>query len=285
VKTEDRLENRIILKGKELIRAINRYHAQKGEMAFCWLGQFGYVMSINNVIIYIDPFLSPDAPDRKYLPLLNPEDVDNATIILGTHDHSDHIDRNVWPSISDSSPSAVFIVPKIILPLLSNDLNIPKERFYGIDDGSSIIINGLKITGIAAAHEFLDQDPISGHFPYMGYVIEGNGCTIYHSGDCCIYEGLLTKLKKWDYFDIMFLPINGRDGRRYRANCIGNMTFQEAADLAGAIKPGLVVPAHYEMFDFNSADPLMFTDYLDAKYPSLKYWVGQQGSIVSYKKS
>ena len=56
---------------------------------------------------------------------------------------------------------------------------------------------------------------------------------------------------------------------RYRRSCIGNMTFQEAADLAGELRPGLVIPGHWDMFADNPGDPEAFADYLDAKYGGL----------------
>ncbi|HHN46509.1 MAG TPA: MBL fold metallo-hydrolase, partial [Planctomycetes bacterium] len=117
-------------------------------------------------------------------------------------------------------------------------------------------------------HEFLDRDEAAGAYPYLGYVVEAGGFTICHAGDTCRYEGLETKLRRWR-FDALMLPINGRDARRLAANCIGNMTYQEAADLAGALEPALVIPAHYDMFAANSEDPALFIDYVNVKYPKL----------------
>ena len=65
---------------------------------------------------------------------------------------------------------------------------------------------------------------------------------------------------------MQLLPINGRDAERYRNNCIGNMTYQEAADLAGEVGPRIVIPGHWDMFADNSADPKAFADYLNVKY-------------------
>lgn len=265
--------------GLNLINDVNKCVLEKGNIAFWWLGQSGYIIKIGKTIIYLDAFLTERA-DRCIPPLLKPEEITNADFIIGTHDHRDHIDRNVWHNISLSSENTKFVVPNILVENLSKDLKIPKDRFIGLDDGISFREEGIKITGIASAHEFLDRDKESGAYPYLGYIIEGNECSIYHSGDTCIYEGLHSKLKRWDKFDIMFIPINGRDAERYTRNCIGNMTYQEAVDLTGSINPRLVVPGHYEMFTNNSEDPSLFADYMKVKYPQIKYLIGKHGEEV-----
>jgi L-ascorbate metabolism protein UlaG (beta-lactamase superfamily) len=269
-----------MLSGDKLIEDIEKCTVKEGNMAFWWLGQLGYVIKLGKVVIYLDPFLS-EKSDRNIPPLLKPEEIINADFIFGTHDHVDHIDRQTWHQLSLSSPTAKFVVPKMLINDLSNNLRILENRFIGLDDNLSFSEKGIKITGIAAAHEFFHQDPSSGSYPYLGYIIEGNGCTIYHSGDTCIYEGMYSKLKKWDKLDVMFIPINGRDAKRYRENCIGNMTYQEAVDLAGFVNPRLVVPGHYEMFSGNSENPLLFADYIDIKYPGANYWIGNHGEMVN----
>ena len=266
--------------GSSLIQEVNACKPDMGKAAFWWLGQLGYILKIGKKIIYLDAFLA-DHPDRRIPPLLRPEQVTNADYIFGSHDHIDHIDREVWHQLSLSSPFAQFIVPGLLIPSLAKDLEIPEERFIGLEDKKTISLSeDLCISGIAAAHEFLDQDQQTGAYPYLGCVIEGNGCKVYHAGDTCIYEGLYGRLREFGKIDVMFLPINGRDGKRYRGNTIGNMTYQEAVDLAGTLKPGLVVPAHYEMFENNQEDPLLFADYISAKYPDVRYWIGGHGEIV-----
>lgn len=124
---------------------------------------------------------------------------------------------------------------------------------------------GITIHAVPAAHEFLSPDEC-GRYPCLQYIIEGEGKRVYHAGDTLRYEGMLPLLKSFGPIDAALLPINGRDGARYRRDCIGNMTFQEAADLAGELRPGLVIPGHWDMFADNPGDPVSFADYLDAKY-------------------
>ncbi|MEZ4606292.1 MAG: hypothetical protein R2865_05670 [Deinococcales bacterium] len=80
--------------------------------------------------------------------------------------------------------------------------------------------------------------------------------------------------------DAAFVPINGRDAKRYREGIIGNMTYQEAADLTGGLDIALTVPSHYDMFAGNLADPQLFIDYMQIKYPQKALWVGQVAEKV-----
>lgn len=208
--------------------------------------------------------------------MLAPGEVTNADIIFGTHDHTDHIDRKVWPVLAKSSPAAKFVVPDLLLPALAHDLGIPIERFVGMDDGKTLGWRDIKISGIAAAHELLNRDPLTLRYPCLGFVIESPGIAIYHAGDTCVYEGLQTKLQRWK-LQVVFLPINGRDAQRLSAGCIGNMTYQEAADLAGALAPAVTVPAHYDMFAANSENPRLFADYMGVKYPHLNVMIFPYG--------
>jgi len=264
--------------GKELIREIIQTDEGKESLSVWWLGQHGFVVKHRNTLLWLDPFLTP-LPGRLIPPLLTPEDILAGSIIFGSHDHADHIDRPAWKRIARNQRDVTFVVPDILRQNLITDLNIPADKIIGIDDMTQISLNSIKVTGIAAAHELLSQDPVTRQHHYLGFVIEIGDRTIYHSGDTCIYEGLETKLKHW-HFDTAFLPINGRDAKRLKSGCIGNMTYQEAADLAGALKPGITIPAHFDMFEGNTENPLMFTDYTTVKYPHLRVIIPNHGERI-----
>jgi hypothetical protein len=48
---------------------------------------------------------------------------------------------------------------------------------------------------------------------------------------------------------------DGRDALRRSNGVPGNFTFDEAADLCRAAGIGELIPHHFGMFDFNTADP------------------------------
>jgi L-ascorbate 6-phosphate lactonase len=264
--------------GTTLIRDIDTCELEAGQCAFWWLGQHSFVVKLGDTVCYLDPFLSP-LPSRTVAPLLAAEDITNASVVIGTHDHADHIDRAVWPAIAEASPEAIFVTPALLCDRIAEELGMQDDRVVGIDEGLTERVGCVDIHGVPAAHELLDPDAATGLHPSVGVVLEGSGCTVYHSGDTCIYEGMQALLRQWQ-LDLAFLPINGRDAKRYAANCIGNMTYQEAVDLAGALAPRLTVPAHFEMFAMNSENPQLFMDYLGVKYPHLKGMIPTHGDRV-----
>ena len=272
-----------MITGKPLIDDINDCQVPPGCCAIWWLGQHGFVLKLGKTVLYLDAFLSA-YPGRLVEPLLRPGEVTNADLVLGTHDHADHIDRDAWPGIAAASPNAIFIVPELARRGLCNDLAIPPERMVGLDDGRSFQHGELTISAIPAAHEFLGRDEATGMYPYLGYIVQGNGCTVYHAGDTCIYEGMQGLLRQWK-LDVAILPINGRDAKRLAANCIGNMTYQEAVDLAGAIAPALTLPAHFDMFEGNRENPQQFIEYMRIKYPHLRTHLPEHGRRFLYRKS
>jgi len=268
-----------MLKGQTLIEDINNWSGEDNSLAFWWLAQAGVVMKMMGKVVYIDLYLSPNEK-RQVPPLLAPEQVTNADFVLCTHDHSDHIDPGSIQGIAAASPQGIIVVPHAARKRVV-DLGVPPERVVSLNAGETYEGKGLKITGVKAKHEFFDRTP-EGFYPYMGYVIESGNLCVYHGGDTLVYDGMLATLKRFD-ITVAFLPINGRDAPRYLRGCLGNMTYQEAVDLAGELRPQLVVPIHYDMFAFNSEDPQKFIEYLQAKYPGINTWVGAPGQRVEVK--
>jgi L-ascorbate 6-phosphate lactonase len=261
-----------------LIDDVNSCRLDARQCAFWWLGQLGFVLKFGTTVCWIDAYLA-QSPKRLVPPPVLPSDITNAAVVLGTHDHSDHIDRTSWPAIAAASSHAQFVVPELARQQVIEATAIAPARITGLNDGASLTVGDVRVTAVPAAHELLDPDPATGRYPCLGYVFEGNGVCVYHSGDCCIYEGMQATLRRWK-IDLAILPINGRDAVRYARHCIGNMTYQEAVDLAGALRPGLTVPGHFDMFADNGADPRLFVDYLKVKYPALATMVPEHGRRV-----
>ena len=109
------------------------------------------------------------------------------------------------------------------------------------------------VEGCPAAHESVERDELA-RCRFLGYVIKFGRWTIYHSGDTLWFDGLENLVKPYA-IDVAFLPINGNDPSRGVA---GNMNAAEAAGFGKAIDAAFVIPHHYHMFTFNTADPDTF---------------------------
>ncbi len=265
-----------------LLKDIQNTDLPYGQGAFWWMGQHTFIVRVNGKVIYIDPWFAP-WESRQTPTLLDYEEARMADIALVTHGHGDHLCPESLTAMVNSSPNAQFISPCTEASRMLEEGHIPENRLHTLNAGGVWENNGVKVTAIKSKHEFFDEHPTLG-FPYLGYVIETGGLTIYHSGDCIMYDGLVNTLKQWNHFDVMFVPINGRDAERFLVNCLGNLTFQEAAELAGELQPGLVVPAHYDMFIGNQEDPSKFVRFLEAKFPGIKSWVGKAGKCILFGK-
>lgn len=237
---------------------------EPGRLGLWWLGQMGLIIKAGDTKICIDYFASP-MEGRQTPPPIAAEELKDVDIFIGTHNHIDHIDHEAWKIWAKTNPDAKFIFPRKHRTEILAD-GVKPENALGIDDDEAYRIGGITIHAIAASHEILDRDPETWEYSCLQYVIEANGFLIHHAGDTTRYEGMLLKLRRFGKMDVQLLPINGRDAKRLSNNLIGNMTYQEAADLAGECDTELVIPGHWDMFAENSADPEDFADYVNIKY-------------------
>ncbi len=243
--------------GAALLDEIAAIHPAPGSIAVWWLGQSGLLIKSPTGVLVVDPYLS-ESLTTKYAKTDRPhvrmtaapfrgEELRDVNVVLASHKHSDHLDPETTPAILSASPRARLVVPRALIAH-AKSLGIDTERIEGIDAGETLEIAGFRVRAVPSAHEGLDTDA-AGHHLYLGFVVEVEGLRLYHSGDGLAYEGLVEALGPGP-FDVMFLPINGRDPMR---GVPGNMASGEAVDLAGRVRPRFVVPHHYDMFTFNTA--------------------------------
>src|SRR5205085_158610 len=167
--------------------------------------------------------------------------------------HTDHLDAETLIPILSASPGAKFVIPEANREFVANRLKCDPSFPIGVDAGQSVTVNGFTFHGVPAAHEKIDRDE-AGRCQYLGYVVEFGPWAIYHSGDTVRYDGMINALEKWE-IDLALLPINGAAPERRVA---GNLDGVEAATLAHNLGVCMVVPCHFEMFEFNSASPDKF---------------------------
>jgi L-ascorbate metabolism protein UlaG (beta-lactamase superfamily) len=234
-----------------------------GELRLWWLGQSGYVVRYAGSTVVLDPYLSDSltekyaATDKPHVRMtarvIAPERLTGVDLVTASHLHTDHLDAATLHPLLRANPDASLLFPEAIRAEASARSG-GHPVLIGLDDGQCAEVAGWKIHAIAAAHDDLDRDA-TGHHRYLGYVLRRGPWTLYHSGDTRHYPGLVEKLRALGPIDLAILPINGHAPARRVA---GNLDGREAASLAHAVGARWVVPCHYDMFTFNTADPREF---------------------------
>ena len=245
-------------KDRQLFSDVLATHGQDNNLHVWSLGQSGYYFFQSSADLLIDPYLS-DSLTAKYANtpkphvrmterVLSPEWLAhlNPTAVLTTHHHTDHLDAETLRPLFHRAPlpPALLVAPKACRALAAERAGIDVSQVIAVDDGEQVAVPGFAITAVPAAHDPPGRDA-EGHCYCLGYVIRGDGVTVYHSGDTVVYDGMIERLRPFNV-DIAILPINGK---------VGNMGGRDAARLAHDVGAKLVIPCHYEMFEFNTADP------------------------------
>jgi len=251
---------------------------------FWWFGQSGFFLQWQNQHLLIDPYLS-DSLTRKYanteIPhirmtelAIDPARLDCIDVVTSSHNHTDHLDADTLIPLMKANPKIKLIIPEANRSFVAERLKIDSTLPIGLNDGESVEIKNFKFHGVPAAHEDIERDA-QGRCKFMGYVIQFGPWTIYHSGDTVWHEEIVTQLQRFS-IDVAILPINGRAAER---KVVGNLNAKEAVTLAKLINARLVIPCHYDMFTFNTADPKKFV--LEAEALGQHYRVLQCGERFS----
>jgi L-ascorbate metabolism protein UlaG (beta-lactamase superfamily) len=231
-----------------------------GHYHLWWLGQSGFLLQWQGRHLLFDPYLS-DSLTKKYAVtdkphvrmterVVAPERLDFIDVVTSSHNHTDHLDPETLLPLLRVNPRLDLVIPEANREFVVDRLKIAAELPRGLDAGQFTTIGPFKIHAAPAAHEELESDE-NGRHKFLGYVVEFEGAFIYHSGDTVRYDGMEDWLRRWP-IDVALLPINGRAPERRVA---GNLWGREAAQLAKDIGARLVIPCHYEMFEFNTATP------------------------------
>ncbi len=198
-----------------------------------WIGQSGYILSDDDTIIYIDPYLS-DCVNRvagreRMVPApVSARDI-KADAFICTHNHLDHVDVDLIEEMNTDGID--FYAPTDCKETLEN---LGVKGYNAFDMGSTVKIGNFEVEAVYADHTV----------PAIGVVVKHSGNTLYFTSDT-LYNEKLAKVK----CDILFICINGK---------LGNMNVDEAIKITKMISPKTAVPNHYDMFESNSEDPRKF---------------------------
>ena len=244
------------------IRASDR---RDGNFRLWWLGQSGFLLQWQGIHVLLDPYLS-DSLTKKYRQtdkphvrmtelVIDPARLSFVNVVTSSHNHTDHLDAETLVRILTGDPRPKLVIAESNRAFAADRLSIDPAIPIGVDDGTTVEISGIRFSGVASAHETVERDD-QGRARFLGYVLQFGEWVVYHSGDTIRYSGMSEKLRTFGVH-LALLPINGRAPERRVA---GNLSGPEAAQLAKDISAKVVIPCHFEMFEFNTAPPEEFVN-------------------------
>jgi L-ascorbate metabolism protein UlaG (beta-lactamase superfamily) len=278
-----------LLRDAAFLADVERARSDLQHFHLWWLGQSGFLIQWQERHALLDPYLSDSltikyaASDKPHVRMTErvvaPESLNFIDVATSSHNHTDHLDAETLKPLLRANPKMELIIPEANREFVTDRLGVVTDIPIGLDKGESASAGGFIFTAVPAAHETIEKDD-SGRCKFLGYILEFGPWTVYHSGDTVLYEGMVELLSRWK-IDVALLPINGRAPERRVA---GNLHGREAATLAKDIGARLVIPCHYEMFEFNTASPEEFVrtaKAIDQRYKVLR--CGESWSSVELR--
>lgn len=145
-------------------------------MKITWLGHSGFRIEIEQAVLLIDPWLAgnPMFPESR-----RAEAIRGATHVLVTHGHGDHAANSL--AVARETGATVACIHE-----LSEWFEREGATALGFGKGGTVDLGGAKVTMVNASHsssiDFKGGNAIPAGSE-TGFMIAGDGHTIYMSGD------------------------------------------------------------------------------------------------------
>ena len=181
-------------------------HGGTTEPWLTWLGHASFLGSLGGRRFLIDPVFSAHAGwlYRRYLPPpLTIDQLPDITAVLVTHNHYDHLDAGFYRSLGDE----VTVVAPLGMSRWMRQRGC--TRVIELQWWQQAEVGGLLITLVPACHWSRRGVFDTNRVLWGGYVVEGGGRSVYHSGDSAWFEGFGEIGRRFPELDAAMLPIGG----------------------------------------------------------------------------
>lgn len=199
-----------------------------------YLAHATFLIKVDNQNIYIDPSTKHTG--------LKEQDFEEANLILVTHGHEDHFDKNLIKKIRALGS------PIIAPPNLKKELKGGVVWDLSPGQFMKMMFADITISAVPAYNVKRFRKPGQPFHPKelgVGYVIKIDGKKIYHAGD----TDFIPEMEDWWDFDVALLPC----GDTY------TMDIDEASEAAIKMNPSIAIPMHQK-----GADPSAFKEKVES---------------------
>jgi L-ascorbate metabolism protein UlaG (beta-lactamase superfamily) len=250
----------VVTKLDQLLQLVRESHAQPmtgqphplelvcgDELGVTFIGHSSFMLQIGGKNLLVDPVLTKRLVvlRRQRRPGLQVKDMPPIDVVLVTHAHMDHLSLASLRRVVRATKRLTGHAPEVVVPWGVEDLvkKLGFSKVYEMKWWEQLELQGLRVTMTPCQHwgarMFRDT-----HRGYGGYVIEGGGKSVYHSGDTAYFGGF-AEIGRRLQPQVALLPIGAYFPDSYRAV----HTSPEEA-LRGFVETGAehMVPMHYGTF-------------------------------------
>jgi L-ascorbate metabolism protein UlaG (beta-lactamase superfamily) len=214
-----------------------------GPPRVTWIGHASFLVSLDGVSVLVDPVFSRRIGGviaRHGVPGLLPSHLPRIDALLITHNHYDHLDA---PSIDALPREVPVLVPEGLGPWFA------RRRFARVREmrwWDSASAGPLRVTFVPARHW-------SRRFPWDtnrswwgGYVVEGEGATLYHAGDSAWFDGFAAIGARFPAIDLAILPVGAYEPAWFME--WHHLNPEQAGEAFQALGARAMIPAHWGTF-------------------------------------
>jgi L-ascorbate metabolism protein UlaG (beta-lactamase superfamily) len=200
----------------------------RAELAICWLGNDGWLVRAQDLLIAFDLDLTSSA--RMATPPVSAEALAPALdVLFVTHEHDDHF-SGATAAILAGNPRCTFVVPANCVEK-ARSLGISDARIKVARPRQPLDVLGLSVRPMRAIHGHKQQALYSGaNLDDCGYLLTVAGRTLLQPGDSVLTEDHLAL----ESVDILFV-----------SPTIHNMHIEPASVLINTLKPRWIFPQHF----------------------------------------
>ena len=217
-------------------------------LTFSWLGHSSVFLEISGYRVLIDPVFSKYASP---IPLfvkrfskspITAENLPKVDIVLITHDHYDHLDKNAVKILSRRG--CYFLVPQGVGDHL-RDWGIPKKKIEEFTWWQQTRYKNLSLTCVPARHfsgrGLFDSDKTL----WAGWVIQSNSKCVYISGDTGYADHFKAIREAYGPFDLTIIKVGAYSEQWPEIH----INPEEAVQAHIEVKGKLLLPVHWATFN------------------------------------
>lgn len=226
-----------------------------------WLGHaFVEFTTGDGKVVLFDPWTKDDGNPGAQVTL---NDIQQADLILVSHDHFDHIASAIAICRKTGAylGGPVQTVKRLIDEGFSEDQVV--NFGFGYMVGGGVEFEWVKVVSTPAFHS-------SDTACALGTIVmSSDGTTLYHAGDTCAFGDMALWSRLYP-MDLAILPIGG----------VFTMDAEQASEAVKLLQPKMAMPIHYQSFPIIAQTPDQWVGLCRKKAPEVKLVTPGVGEVV-----